>query len=197
MAATTSGGRPPESEDAGLGASATAPTDRELRGDDGTGKARAVLWLCLSAGFITLLDQSVFILAVPAMASDLEAGAAEVQWILASYSLAFGIALVPSGRLGDLLGRRALFVTGILVFGIFSLVGGLTSDPWLVIVARLLQGLGAGCLNPQVLGLLQDLFTGAERAKALGYYAAAGGSAAVCGPLIGGVILSAAGPNMG
>src|SRR6476620_11499672 len=137
-AATTSGRRPPESEDAGLGASTTAPTDRELRGDDGTGKARAVLWLCLSAGFITLLDQSVFILAVPAMASDLEAGAAEVQWILASYSLAFGIALVPSGRLGDLLGRRALFVTGILVFGVFSLVGGLTSAPWLVIVARLL-----------------------------------------------------------
>ncbi|WP_324645006.1 MFS transporter [Pseudarthrobacter sp. LT1] len=197
MAATTSGGRPPESEDAGLGASATAPADRELRGDVDTGKARAVLWLCLSAGFITLLDQSVFILAVPAMASDLEAGAAEVQWILASYSLAFGIALVPSGRLGDLLGRRALFVTGILVFGVFSLVGGLTSAPWLVIVARLLQGLGAGCLNPQVLGLLQDRFTGAERAKALGYYAAAGGSAAVCGPLIGGVILSAAGPNTG
>jgi MFS family permease len=166
-------------------------------GKASTGRARTALWLCLAAGFITLLDQSVFILAVPAMTASLNADAAQVQWILASYSLAFGVALVPAGRLGDLLGRRALFVAGILVFGLFSLVGGLASDPWVVIAARLLQGLGAGCLNPQVLGLLQDLYTGAQRAKALGYYAAAGGSAAVCGPLIGGVILSAAGADAG
>jgi MFS family permease len=166
-------------------------------GKASTGRARTALWLCLAAGFITLLDQSVFILAVPAMTASLNADAAQVQWILASYSLAFGVALVPAGRLGDLLGRRALFVAGILVFGLFSLLGGLASDPWVVIAARLLQGLGAGCLNPQVLGLLQDLYTGAQRAKALGYYAAAGGSAAVCGPLIGGVILSAAGADSG
>ncbi|MFF1254903.1 MFS transporter [Pseudarthrobacter sp. NPDC058329] len=164
---------------------------QNLRGQAATGKARTALWLCLAAGFITLLDQSVFILAVPAMTATLQADAAQVQWILASYSLAFGIALVPAGRLGDLLGRRRLFVAGILVFGVFSLVGGLASDPWVVIAARLLQGLGAGCLNPQVLGLLQDLYTGAQRAKALGYYAA------VCGPLIGGVILSAAGADAG
>lgn len=188
---------PPGSKVAALRASTTACTGTESSGDAGTSKTRAVLWLCLAAGFITLLDQSVFILAVPAMAASLGADAAQVQWILASYSLAFGIALVPAGRLGDLLGRRALFVAGILVFGVFSLVGGLTSDPSVVIAARILQGLGAGCLNPQVLGLLQDLYTGAERAKALGYYAAAGGSAAVCGPLIGGVILSAAGPDTG
>jgi MFS family permease len=160
-------------------------------------RAGTALWLCLAAGFITLLDQSVFILAVPAMTATLSADAAQVQWILASYSLAFGIALVPAGRLGDLLGRRRLFVVGILMFGVLSLVGGLASDPWVVIAARLLQGLGAGCLNPQVLGLLQDLFTGSQRAKALGYYAAAGGSAAVCGPLIGGGILSAAGADAG
>ncbi|MFF2315924.1 MFS transporter [Arthrobacter sp. NPDC058097] len=159
--------------------------------------ARAGLWLCLGAGFITLLDQSVFVLAVPAMTAGLGADPAQVQWILASYSLAFGVALVPAGRLGDVLGRRALFIAGIMVFGAFSLVGGLASDPALVIVARLLQGLGAGTLNPQVLGLLQDLFSGTRRAKALGYYAAAGGFAAVCGPLAGGLILSAAGDSAG
>lgn len=157
--------------------------------------ARAALWLCLGAGFVTLLDQSVFILAVPAMAAGLNADAAQVQWILASYSLAFGVALVPAGRLGDILGRRSLFVAGITVFGAFSLVGGLASDPWVVIAARLLQGLGAGMLNPQVLGLLQDLYAGPQRARALGFYAAAGGFAAVCGPLIGGVLLSVAGPD--
>ncbi|WP_082178109.1 MFS transporter [Arthrobacter sp. ZBG10] len=151
---------------------------------------RTVLWLCLGAGFITLLDQSVFVLAVPAMAAGLQADAGQVQWILASYSLAFGLALVPAGRLGDLVGRRTLFVAGLSVFGAFSLLGGLATDPTVVIGARLLQGLGAGALNPQVLGLLQDVHAGAGRAKALGYYAAAGGTAAVCGPLIGGVILS-------
>jgi MFS family permease len=159
--------------------------------------ARAGLWLCLGAGFITLLDQSVFVLAVPAMTAGLGADTAQVQWILASYSLAFGAALVPAGRLGDVLGRRALFIAGIAVFGAFSLVGGLASDPAVVMAARLLQGLGAGTLNPQVLGLLQDLYSGTRRAKALGYYAAAGGFAAVCGPLIGGLVLSAAGDAAG
>jgi MFS family permease len=152
---------------------------------------RAALWLCFGAGFITLLDQSVFVLAVPSMAAGLHADSAQVQWILASYSLAFGVALVPAGRLGDILGRRRLFIAGIAVFGTFSLVGGLATEPGVVIAARLLQGLGAGTLNPQVLGLLQDLHTGAQRAKALGYYAAAGGAAAVCGPVIGGLVLSA------
>jgi MFS family permease len=124
------------------------------------------------------------------MAAVLQADGAQVQWILASYSLAFGVALVPAGRLGDIVGRRRLFIAGIAVFGVCSLVGGLGTEPEVVIAARLLQGLGAGTLNPQVLGLLQDLNAGPQRARALGLYAAAGGAAAVCGPLIGGLVLS-------
>ncbi|MGF6834107.1 MFS family permease [Paenarthrobacter sp. TE4293] len=162
----------------------------------GPGK-RSALWLCLGAGFITLLDQSMFVLAVPAMSASLHADPGSVQWILASYSLAFGVALVPAGRLGDIVGRRTLFIAGIAVFGASSLVGGLATDPSLVIIARLLQGFGAGTLNPQVLGLLQDIYSGQDRAKALGAYAAAGGSAAVCGPLIGGLILSLGDPSIG
>ncbi|WP_159705867.1 MFS transporter [Arthrobacter sp. 18067] len=158
---------------------------------------RSALWLCLGAGFITLLDQTMFVLAVPAMSASLHADSGSVQWILASYSLAFGVALVPAGRLGDIVGRRTLFIAGIAVFGASSLVGGLATDPSMVIIARLLQGLGAGTLNPQVLGLLQDIFTGPDRAKALGSYAAAGGSAAVCGPLIGGLVLSLGDPSTG
>ncbi|MFJ4268667.1 MFS transporter [Paenarthrobacter nicotinovorans] len=160
----------------------------------GTKASRSALWLCLGAGFITLLDQSVFVLAVPAMSGALHADSGSVQWILASYSLAFGVALVPAGRLGDIVGRRTLFIAGITAFGASSLLGGLATDPSWVIVARLLQGIGAGTLNPQVLGLLQDLHTGHERAKALGAYAAAGGSAAVCGPLVGGLVLSLGDP---
>ena len=163
----------------------------------GTNAKRSALWLCLGAGFITLLDQSVFVLAVPAMSASLHADSGSVQWILAAYSLAFGVILVPAGRLGDIVGRRTLFIAGITVFGASSLLGGLATDPSLVIVARLLQGLGAGTLNPQVLGFLQDIYTGHDRAKALGAYAAAGGSAAVCGPLIGGLVLSLGVPSIG
>ena len=163
----------------------------------GTNAKRSALWLCLGAGFVTLLDQSVFVLAVPAMSASLHADSGSVQWILAAYSLAFGVVLVPAGRLGDMVGRRTLFIAGITVFGASSLLGGLATDPSLVIVARLLQGLGAGTLNPQVLGLLQDIYTGHDRAKALGAYAAAGGSAAVCGPLIGGLVLSLGDPSIG
>ena len=163
----------------------------------GSHAKRSALWLCLGAGFITLLDQSMFVLAVPAMSASLHADSGSVQWILASYSLAFGVALVPAGRLGDIVGRRTLFIAGIAVFGASSLLGGLATDPSLVIVARLLQGLGAGTLNPQVLGLLQDIYSGSDRAKALGAYAAAGGSAAVCGPLIGGLVLSLGDPSIG
>ncbi|MHC6220724.1 MFS transporter [Arthrobacter sp. MMS24-S77] len=148
-----------------------------------------MLLLCLAAGFITLLDQSVFTLAIPAMTAALHAKPAEVQWILASYSLAFGLALVPAGRLGDLMGRRRLFLAGLAVFGACSLLAGLATDPVVVIVARLLQGFGAGTLNPQVLGFLQDM-PAAFRAKAIGAYASIGGFAAVCGPLLGGLILS-------
>lgn len=162
----------------------------------GTNAKRSALWLCLGAGFITLLDQSVFVLAVPAMSSSLNADSGSVQWILAAYSLAFGVALVPAGRFGDIVGRRTLFIAGISVFGASSLLGGLATEPSWVIVARLLQGLGAGTLNPQVLGLLQDVYSGHERAKALGAYAAAGGSAAVCGPLIGGLVLSLGDPSI-
>jgi MFS family permease len=95
------------------------------------------------------------------------------------------------------LGRRGLFIAGTTVFGVFGLVGGLASDPEVVIAARLLQGVGAGTLNPQVLGLLQDQYSGQQSAKVLGFYAAAGGLAAVCDPVIGGLILSAAGTGTG
>lgn len=117
----------------------------------GTNAKSAALWLCLGAGFITLPDQSVFVLAVPAMSASLQADSGAVQWIHSSYSLAFGVALVPAGRLGGIVGRRTLFIAGIAVFGASSLLGGLATDPSWVIVARLLQGLGAGTLDPRSL----------------------------------------------
>ncbi|WP_017932776.1 MFS transporter [Nocardioides sp. Iso805N] len=148
------------------------------------------LWVCLAAGFTTLVDQSVINLAVPSMARDLGGSTAQVQWVLASYSLTFGLALVPAGRFGDLRGRRPLFLGGIALFGIGSLVSGLAPAAGFVILARLLQGVGAGVISSQVLGLVQDLFDGADRVKALAAYGVAGGLSGLVGPVIGATLIT-------
>ncbi|MEU4242698.1 MFS transporter [Actinoplanes sp. NPDC026619] len=107
------------------------------------------LIVCLAAGFTTLLDQAGLNTAVPALRSSLGAGPDAVGWIIAGYSLAFGLALVPGGRLGDAHGRKWLFVGGITVFSSAAIVAGTAQHPWVIVVARLVQGLGAGTVKPQ------------------------------------------------
>ncbi|HEV3428636.1 MAG TPA: MFS transporter [Paraburkholderia sp.] len=152
--------------------------------------ARPVLAICVAMGFTTLLDQTIFGLALPRLRDSLQASADELQLIVSVYSIAFGIALVPAGRLGDLIGRRLLFLIGLAMFSGFSLVGGLADSAQVAIVARLLQGVGAGIINTQVLGLIQDLFRADAQARALGRYASAGGLAGLAGPVLGGLILA-------
>ncbi|WP_051274923.1 MFS transporter [Cellulomonas sp. URHD0024] len=152
-----------------------------------------VLAVCLVVGFATLVDQAILTVAVPSIRGSLSAGTSEVQWILAAYSLAFAVALVPAGRLGDARGRRALLIGGVAAFSVFSLVGATAHDPAVVVIARLLQGAGAGTANPQVIGLVQDHFPGRERTRALGLYATVGAFAGVVAPLIGGTVIGVAG----
>lgn len=152
--------------------------------------ARGALLACLAAGFTTLIDTSMVNLAVPSLTSSLSASTAQVQWLLASYSLAFGLALVPAGRVGDLRGRRALFLGGVALFGCGSLVSGLAPAAAYVIVARLLQGVGAGVISSQVLGVIQDLYVGSGRVRALGAYGVAGGLAGLTGPLLGALLVT-------
>lgn len=143
------------------------------------------------------MDSAVLSIGVPAIRSSLDAGTSEVQWILASYSLAFGLALVPAGRLGDVIGRRRLFLTGLSLFSVMGLVGAFAGEPWMIVAARLGQGIGAGTVSSQVLGIITDRYSGRERAKALGVYSTAGGLAGLCGPLLGGVVLGVAAPDLG
>lgn len=157
----------------------------------------AALAACLAAAFTTLLDQASLNTAIPALRSELGAGPATLQWIIAGFSLTFGLAMIPAGRLGDAHGRKWLFIGGVALFTTASLVAATASEAWVVAVARLTQGAGAGIVNPQVYGIFQDLFTGRERARALGAYATVGGVTAVLGPLIGGVVLGAAGDELG
>jgi MFS family permease len=155
------------------------------------------LLVCLCAAFTTLLDQSSLNTAIPALRGSLGAGPATLQWIIAGYSLTFGLALVPAGRLGDAHGRRWLFAGGVALFTIAAVIAGTASDPWVVAVARLAQGAGAGTINPQVYGIIQDLYTGRARARALGAYATVGGIAGIIGPSLGGLVLDAAGDDPG
>ncbi|HEY0001244.1 MAG TPA: MFS transporter, partial [Actinoplanes sp.] len=112
-------------------------------------------------------------------------------------SLTFGLALVPSGRLGDAHGRKWLFIGGVMLFCASAIVAGTAQEAWVVAAARLLQGVGAGTVNPQVIGIIQELFDGRQRTRALGAYAIVGGIAGVIGPLVGGTLIGALGDAYG
>ncbi|MFD1815249.1 MFS transporter [Rhodococcus gannanensis] len=150
------------------------------------------VFVCAAAGFTTLLDSSVLNIGMPAMRSALDASGPQVQWILAAYSLAFGLALVPAGRLGDVYGRRRLLLAGIALFAVMGVCGATATGAWTVVFARFGQGLGAGLISAQVLGIISERFTGADRARALAAYSTAGGLAGLCGPLVGGAALALA-----
>ncbi|WP_185993384.1 MFS transporter [Rhodococcus sp. KBS0724] len=153
--------------------------------------------VCVAAGFTTLLDSAVLGIGVPSIRASLDASTSEVQWILASYSLTFGLALVPAGRLGDVVGRRRLFLFGLSIFAVMGILGACASDPSMIILARLGQGIGAGTISSQVLGIITDRVSGKSRAKALGAYSTAGGLAGVSGPILGGLLLKYFDPDFG
>ena len=155
------------------------------------------LWVCLVAGFMTLLDVSIVNVALPSIQTGLQATPSDLQWVVSGYALAFGLTLVPSGRIGDVLGRRTVFVVGVVLFGLASLACGLAPNSALLVVARLVQGAAGGILNPQVSGLIQQLFRGAERGRAFGLLGATIGISTAVGPVVGGVILNGLGEQTG
>jgi len=146
---------------------------------------------------MSLLDVSIVSVALPSIQKGLGTDAAGVQWVVSGYALAFGLALVPAGRLGDAFGRRRLFMIALTAFVVFSaLVGAAQNTPWLII-ARLAQGMAAGAMAPQNSALIQQLFRGAERGRAFGFFGATVGLSTAIGPVAGGVILALAGEETG
>jgi len=153
--------------------------------------------VCLVAGFMSLLDVSIVNVALPSMRAGLSASPSDLQWVVSGYSLAFGLVLVPAGRLGDVRGRRRVFVFGMTLFTLASAGCGLAPDPRWLIVARLVQGIAGGVLVPQVSGFIQELFRGAERARAFGLFGATVGVSTAVGPLAGGLLIDAFGIEHG
>lgn len=154
--------------------------------------------VCLLAGFVTLLDVSVINVAVPTMQAGLHLSAGQVLWAAFGYTLTFGVVLVPAGALGDQIGRRRTLLAGLAVFALGSLACGLAASGGWLVAARLVQGLAAGIVTPQVVGLMQQLFArGPELGKAAGAYSGMIAATTALGPLVGGVLIQAAGPDTG
>lgn len=157
----------------------------------------SALAVCLAGGAMVLLDVSIVNVALPSIRSGLDASGSALQWVLSGYALAFGLALVPAGRLGDLVGRRTMFAIALGAFTLASAACGLaTSAEWLII-ARLIQGLAGGCVTPQISALIQENFSGQERGKAFGLFGTVVGVSTAVGPLAGGALIALFGPEHG
>ncbi|MEV4310949.1 MFS transporter [Actinocrispum sp. NPDC049592] len=158
---------------------------------DATGHPRrwAALAVLMIAGFMDLLDTTIVNVALPAIRGDLGAGYSAVQWIAAGYTLAFAVGMITGGRLGDLYGRKRMFLLGMAGFTVFSLLCGVAGSPEMLIAARVLQGLSASIMIPQILSTMYATFPPAERASAGGMFGGIAGLAAVAGPLLSGVLV--------
>ncbi len=155
------------------------------------------LAVCLVAGGMCLLDVSIVNVALPSIRSGLTADDSDIQWVVAGYSLAFGVALVPAGRLGDARSRRAVFMAGVAVFTLASAMCGASPSAWWLSVARVVQGFGGGMITPQVSGFIQNLFKGPERGRAFGLFGATVGVSTAIGPLLGGLLVQVGGEEWG
>jgi len=151
------------------------------------GLAMSVL---IFASFMDLLDATIVNVALPSIQSDLDASGAQLEWTVGGYLLAFAVLMITGGRLGDIFGRRRLFVIGVVGFTVGSALACVAPSIGVLLVARVVQGGFAAMMVPQVLSSLQALYTPRERAPMLGLIGAVSGMSAVIGPVLGGWLVS-------
>jgi EmrB/QacA subfamily drug resistance transporter len=138
--------------------------------------------------FMIMLDNTVVNVALPSIAADLQVGLSELEWIVTGYALTFASLMLTGGKLADLLGRRRIFVVGLAVFTLSSLVCGLASSGELLIGARVVQGAGAALMNPATLSIIAATFPPRQRGTAIGIWAGTSALALALGPLVGGLL---------
>jgi MFS family permease len=149
----------------------------------------ARLWVILAGAFMVVLDFFIVIVALPSIARDLAATPGQLQLIVAGYSIANAAGLIAGGKLGDLFGRRQMYLAGMGLFGLTSVACGLSTSGLMLVLMRFAQGAAGALLFPQVLALLGLNFPGAKRARAFAAYAMAMGLAGVSGQLVGGALI--------
>ncbi|MCD6076070.1 MAG: transporter [Ramlibacter sp.] len=149
------------------------------------------LLVMLSGTFLVVLDFFIVNVALPSMQLELHATNAELQWVVAGYGLATATGLVAGGRLGDMFGRRRMFMLGLFLFTLTSLGCGFAPTATALVTARVAQGLAAAILQPQVLAMLSSAYTGPARARSFAAYGVVLGLAATLGQLVGGALIAA------
>lgn len=147
--------------------------------------------------FMALIDVSIVNVALPSIREGLGATESDLQWVLSGYALTFGVVLVAAGRAGDVYGRGALFITGVVVFTGSSMWAGMASDPLWLNIARAVQGIGSGLISPQAVGMIQQFFRGAERGRAFGIFGSVVGASVAVGPVLGGALIHVFGVTHG
>jgi len=148
-----------------------------------------ILAVVATAFFMTILDVSIVNVALPSIGKDLDFSQENLQWVITAYAIAFGGFLLLGGRAADLLGRRRVFMVGVVIFTIASLVCGLAQSEGMLIASRAVQGFGGAIISPAALSIVMTSFEeGADRNKALGVWGALGGSGAAVGVLLGGIL---------
>ncbi|MFI0896993.1 MFS transporter [Streptomyces sp. NPDC020983] len=152
--------------------------------------ALGLLTVLLGAA-LPMVDFFIVNVALPTIDRDLAAGPAVLEMVVAGYGVAYAVLLVLGGRLGDLFGRRTLFLWGLGLFAVTSLACGLAPTAWTLVAARIAQGAASALLLPQALATIQAATSGSSRGRALSYYGATAGIASVVGQVLGGVLVSA------
>ena len=153
-------------------------------------RRRIGLVVILLAAFMDLMDVTILNVVLPTIQSDLNASPAALEWMLSGYTLALTVGIISGARLGDLLGHKRVFVVGVIGFSAASAICSLASSPGMLVAARIVQGLFAAAMIPQVLSQIQLLYRPNERGPAMAAVAALSGIAATVGPILGPTLLS-------
>ncbi len=138
--------------------------------------------------FMIMLDNTIVNVALPSIQSDLNIGISELEWVFNGYALTFGVLMLTGGKLADLLGRRRIFIAGLVIFTVASLFCGLATSAGWLIGARVVQGAGSALMNPATLSIITATFPPRQRGMAIGIWAGVSAMALAIGPLVGGLI---------
>jgi EmrB/QacA subfamily drug resistance transporter len=155
------------------------------------------LAVLLTGMFVSLLDATIVNVALPSIRNSLNASESSLSWIISGYALGLGLALIPAGRVGDQVGHKWVFITGLALFTLASLACGIAADDTQLVIGRFLQGLAGGIYLPAVGSFIQLLFTGKQRGQAFGILGATVGLSSVFGMMLGGIIIEIFGAAQG